>query len=55
MPEAENFAVRARSFDSDTESGKENVRQINDYHRINNQDDDLSAAIDAEIKGLEQY
>lgn len=55
MPETENTAEKVRNFGSDAESRKENVRQMNGYHRINNPDDDLSAAIDAEIKGLEQY
>lgn len=55
MPETENTAAKVRNFGSDAESRKENVRQMNGYHRINNPDDDLSAAIDAEIKGLEQY
>ena len=55
MPETENTAEKVRNFGRDAESRKENVRQMNGYHRINNPDDDLSAAIDAEIKGLEQY
>ena len=49
MPETEYTAEKVRIFGSDAESRKENVRQMNGYHRINNPDDDLSAAIDAEI------